>query len=114
MNKKVYETLEFNKIRNILKSFAIMEISQSMALSLEPSTDIRKVNEMQEQTACAMNLVVKKGTPPIYCKEDIRSSVKRADMGGVLSLKDILQIGKVLKTSRSLKVYPDDIPCEAF
>ena len=114
MNKKVYETLEFNKIRNILKSFALMELSQSMALSLEPSTDIRKVNEMQEQTACAMNLVVKKGNPPIYCKEDVRSSLKRADMGGVLSLKDILQIGKVLKTSRALKTYPDDVPCEAF
>ncbi len=112
MNQKVYKTLEFDKIRNMLSEFAVIELTRTRALSLEPSTDIREVNSMQEQTACAMNLMVKKGSPPIYCKGDIRSSVKRADMGGVLTPRDILEVGKLLKTSRKMKAYPDDIACE--
>ncbi len=114
MNAKVYSTLEFDKIRSMLSEFAVIELSRMRALALEPSSDIKEVNMMQEQTTCAMNLIVKKGNPPVYCKSDIRSSVKRADMGGVLSPKDILDIGKVLKTSRKMKSYPDDIPCEAI
>ncbi|MBR2477207.1 MAG: endonuclease MutS2 [Clostridia bacterium] len=114
MNAKAYTTLEFNKIRSMLSEFAVIELARTRALKLEPSTDIREVNEMQEQTACAMNLMVKKGNPPIHCKADIRGAVKRADMGGVLTPADILDVGKVLKTSRSMKAYPDDVPCEAI
>lgn len=114
MNAKVYSTLEFDKIRSMLSEFAVIELSRARALALEPSSDIKEVNMMQEQTACAMNLMVKKGSPPIHCKADIRGCVKRADMGGVLSPKDILDVGKVLKTSRKMKAYPDDVPCEAI
>ncbi len=114
MNEKVYSTLEFNKIRAMLSEHAVIELSKERALSLEPSTDIKEVNLMQEQTACAINLMVKKGSPPIYCKGDVISSLKRADMGGVLSPADILGVGKVLKTARKFKDYPDDIPCEAI
>lgn len=114
VNEKVYTTLEFDKIRSMLSEFAVIELSRMRAFSLEPSSDIKEINMMQEQTACAMNLIVKKGNPPVYCKSDIRSSLKRADMGGVLSPADILDIGKVLKTSRKLKSYPDDIECEAI
>ncbi len=114
MNTKVFSTLEFDKIRSMLSEFAVIELSKERALNLEPSCDIKEVNIMQEQTASAMNLMVKKGTPPIYCRRDIRSCLKRADMGGVLSPADVLDVGKVLKTSRKFKDYPDGIPCEAI
>ena len=58
MNAKVYTTLEFDKIRSMLSEFAVMELSKASALNLEPSADIKEVNMMQEQTACAMNLMV--------------------------------------------------------
>lgn len=114
MNDKVYPTLEFNKIRSMLSEYAVMEITGDRALELTPSTDIKEVNFMQEQTAAAMNLMVKKGAPPIYCKGDVSASLKRAEMGGVLSPADILGVGKALKTARAFKAYPDGVSCESI
>jgi len=114
MNPKTFTTLEFDKIRLMLSEFTIIELSKERALSLEPSCNIKEVNLMQDQTADGMNLIVKKGAPPIYCRSDIRSALKRADMGGVLTPSDILDVGKVLKTSRKFKDYPDDISCKSI
>lgn len=114
MNAKVLSTLEFDKIRLMLKEFAVIELSRERALNLEPSCDIKEVNRMQEQTAASMNLMTKKGTPPIHCKRDIRAYLKKAYMGGTLTPSEILETGKVLKTARMFKTYPDDIPCDAI
>lgn len=114
MNAKAYSVLEFDKIRAMLSEHTVMELTSGRALALEASSDIREVNEMQEQTACAIGLMVKKGSPPIYCKSDIRSALKRAEMGGMLSASDILAVGRTLKTARLLKAYPDDVPCDVI
>jgi len=69
---------------------------------------------MQEETANALTLVTKKGSPPIMCTRDVRASLKRARMNGVLSIGEILSVGKVLETSERLKLYPDDIEVSAL
>lgn len=114
MNIKAIKTLEFDKILGRLADCTAMDITRQRVLSLEVSDNIKKVNLMQEETAQAINLVTKKGTPPIRCTSDIRSSLKRAHMGGVLSAGEILSIGTLLETSEKLKAYPDDISCSAL
>ncbi len=109
MKNNVYKTLEFNKIMNMLSSYAVMEVTKKSILELKVSDNIRKINKMQDETADALALITKKGSAPIMCTVDVRSSLKRAKMSGVLSAGEILCVSKVLETSRRLKVYPDDI-----
>lgn len=109
MNNQVFRTLEFDKILNMLSSYGVMELTKKSILEPKVSDNIKKVNKMQDETAEAITLVTKKGSPPIMCTADVRSSLKRARMSGVLSIGEILAVGKVLETSRRLKSYPDDL-----
>ena len=40
MNKKVYKTLEYNKILTMLSSYAACDETKKRGLSLEPITDL--------------------------------------------------------------------------
>ncbi len=108
MDLRCIKTLEFDKILRILSSFAVMDSTKTAILSLVPETDIKKVNRLQDETTDALNLSVKNGTPPFFVSDDVRPALARADMSGVLSIRDILNVGKVLKTARMFKSYADD------
>lgn len=114
MNTKAIHTLEFDKICQKVAECAVMDITAKRALAPEISGNIKKVNVMQAETAEALNLSTKKGNPPIRCTSDVRSSLKRAHMGGTLSPSEILSVGKVLETAELLQSYPDDIECEVL
>ncbi len=114
MNKKTFETLEFDKIREILKTYAVMDITKSAISRLCPCDNIKKANFMQEETAQGCEVITKKGNPPIYCASDIRESLKRAELSGVLSFAELRTVAKLLKTTRELKLYPDDLTPSAL
>ena len=114
MNPKTIKTLEFDKIIEHLSSMAAMDITKDAIKNLKISDNIKKINRLQDETAQAMLLSVKKGSAPIGCRADIRASLKRSRMQGVLSPGEILSVGKVLETAEKLKAYPDDISCEAL
>ncbi|MBQ7901106.1 MAG: endonuclease MutS2, partial [Clostridia bacterium] len=114
MNKKTIKTLEFDKITERLAQYAVMDITKSAIRNLKVEDDINKVNIMQTETAQGCELITKKGNPPIFCAEDIRSAVKRSELSGVLSPAELYSIARMLKTARYFKVYPDDIECDAL
>lgn len=114
MNAKTLKTLEFDKIIEKLSSMAVMDITKDAIKNLKISDNIKKINRLQEETAQAMYLSVKKGSAPIGCRADIKASLKRSRMQGMLSMGEILSVGKVLETAEKLKSYPDDISCEAL
>ena len=60
---------------------------------------------MQRETDEALSLLIKRGSPPLYGIKDIRTEVKRAEIGGVLSPGSLLKISDSLRVSRSLKNY---------
>ena len=114
MNKKTLKTLEFDKITQRLSSMAVMDITKDAILKMKISDNIKKINRLQEETAQSITLVAKKGPAPIGCSYDVRPSLKRSRLQGILSPGEILGIGKVLETAEKLKSYPDDIHCEAL
>lgn len=111
MDKRVFKTLEFDKILEMLSAHAIMQTTKSRIAMAEIKDSVKKVNKLQDETAEALSLVVKKGSAPIMCTADIRAHLKRAQRNGVLSIGEILSVGKLLETSRRLKDYPEDTPC---
>lgn len=114
MNSKTLKTLEFDKIAAQLSDCAVMELTKKRASNPEIYDNIKKINQLQAETAQAITLVTKKGPAPIKCTNDVRPCLKRAHMGGTLSPSEILSVGKVLETAEALKKYPDDIECEAL
>lgn len=104
MNKH-YETLELHKILDMLSEQAGNEETRRMIAALEPETDIDKVKESLKKTDDAFTLSVKFGTPPFYNFKDVRGSLTRAESGASLSLRELLDIGYMLKQIRGLADY---------
>ena len=69
--KRAQQTLEFDKIKNMLADCALTEGSKQAALSLEIEDDLFRVRKMQLQTTDAKRLDALKGKPPFGNVRDI-------------------------------------------
>ncbi len=108
MNKS-YKTLEFDKILNKLADYTESESVRDKILHLEPLGDIDKAKNAQKETSEAVSALLRRGTPPVTLSlKNILGAVKRADIGGVLSPKDLLEISRVLYVSGRMRTYLDD------
>jgi len=105
MDKRALNILEFNKIVGMLVDLASSELGKEMALSITPQRDYESISGMLKETGDAVRFIVKKGSPPLGGIHDIRSSLKRAEMGAVLLPRELLQIADVLRASRLFKDY---------
>ena len=105
MNTKYLEKLEFNKIRNILETFAITYGGKEMAKSLIPSNVEKDVKKMLAETTEASILLFRKGNPPIFEIENIDIHLKLLESSNTLSAKYLLDLANILKLSRTLKEY---------
>jgi len=105
MQSKYIKMLEYNKIIDILSSFAITYLGKEKCKSLLPSFDYDTVNSSLLATDYAFSLVNKLGTLPLNDIPDIMVLLKTLDSGLSLSCKELLDIGIVLKTSQRLNSY---------
>lgn len=102
---KAIKTLEFDKIRARLANFCPTESSKELALALSPSRGINTVRRILAETDAALDLEVKKGTPPFYGVRDVTDAVDRADKGAVLTCAEILSVANVIRSARALREY---------
>ena len=104
-SEKTLHSLEFDKICELLASFAPTDGSKSMAKMLLPSDDIDTVMMKQRRTTDAKRLCDAKGMPSFGGVRDVSESCERADKGAVLTPGELLAIAGVLRTSRTLQDY---------
>lgn len=93
---KYYTTLELNKILEKLSNECSNEKSKQMALETEPCSDFETVKEELKKTSQAFELSVRFGTPPFLNFKDVCPSLKRASFGGILSLREMLNVLQML------------------
>lgn len=97
--------LEFDKIREMLSSYAQTEGAKKRALSLLPSSNPETVKRRQELTANAKYMAGVKGAPSFNSIPDILDYIEKAEKNSILSPREILDVGSVLQTSRQLLEY---------
>ena len=108
MEERTLRVLEFNTIKEMLKSQAVCTEARERLGALIPETNIYRARELLTLTSQAESLIIKKGTPPISPVRNISGSAKRAAAGGTLSMGELLGIGHVLRMSRGLVSYCDE------
>ncbi len=105
MNLKSLEKLEFNKICNILKSYTITYIGMDLAENLKPLSTKKEIEKAQKQTTEASTLLYRKGSIPVSEIEDITPHIKKLNSNLFLSIKQLLDLKKILNISSKLKDY---------
>ena len=106
MNYK-YRKLELDKILEMLKNEAWSDIAKEKLGKTEPSYDIDTVRRELKKTDEAFTLSSKFGTPRFYNIKDVSSSARRASQGASLTLRELLDIGLVLRETDGLAAWYD-------
>ena len=105
INISSLKKLEFNKIIDILSTYALTIVGKELCQNLLPLYNKKEVQKAQNETSEALTLLYRKGSIPIYSINDITKYLLLLDKGNYLSTKPLLDIANVLKTSRLLKEY---------
>ena len=105
MNTKVLYTMEYNKIIDKLKNFAISEMGKKLTEELVPSSNIDDIILWQKETSEAVSMILKKGSLPLGGLKNISACLKRVSVGGVLSIQELFYICDFLYVSRKVKNY---------
>ena len=103
--KRAGKTLEFDKVLAELKNLASASITNEYIEGVEISTDFFEIKERLNETNEALKLVLAKGEPQLFGIVDIKSIIKRVEIGGALSAGALLKVSDFLRVSRGLKTY---------
>ena len=105
MNQKTLTKLEFDKITALLEEEASSFRGQQLCRRLKPMTDLEKINTFQDQTAAAFTRIVQKGRISFGDAAPIEESMKRLEIGGSLSITELLRISRLLSNTARVKSY---------
>ncbi len=104
-SEKTLTVLEFDKICRMLADCAPTEGARAMAYRLMPSGDITDVLRRQHRTTDAKRLCDAKGMPSFGSVKDVSEACERAAKGAMLTTRELLEVARILRTTRSLSDY---------
>ena len=105
MARFAVNTLEFDKVKEILAGFAGTSLGQALALDMQSSSRFDQVKQAQEETAEALQLLDEGKRLPLGGMSDISALVKRARVGSILEPEDFKAIGDTIDGLRHLKQF---------
>ena len=122
MNEKALKTLEYDKIISLLTERASSRPGKALCAATLPLTDLNEIDRLQEETAAAVTRIFAKGSISFGNNADVRGSLLRLDLGSALSIREILEITKLLENAGTVRNYgrkeredaPDDILTPLF
>lgn len=103
--EKSLTTLELPAVLEMLAAEAVGDTAKEQARELTPSTDAATVRRRQEETSAAKTMMVVRGSPSFSGVKDVRASLARADLGGALNTRELLDIARVLQCARLVRGY---------
>lgn len=102
---KHHTALELDKVLDMLAQRACNGDARELALNIKPETSIELAQSLINQTEDAYKLLARFGGPSFGGLKNVNNSLARADAGGVLSMKELLDTASVLRAVRSLREW---------
>ena len=104
MNKH-FAALEFDKVLEMLAEFTACPDAREAALSLVPETNLALAQVLMNQTKDAHMLLARFGGPAFSGLKNVNNILSRANAGSVLTPRELLDVGGVLRAIRSLSQW---------
>ena len=118
MNEKALRVLEYPKIIEKLAQFAGSEPGKKLCRNLEPSCDLSEIRRMQRETSDALRRIYQKGSVSFSGVTDMRSSLKRLEIGSTMNVIELLNVCKLLEACNRVKAYArrenDEVPDDSL
>jgi DNA mismatch repair protein MutS2 len=103
--EKSIRTLELPRVLELLADQAATQEGKERCLALRPDTDADEVQRRLGETTAAFQMLVAKGSPSLSGVRPVAACLQRADMGGSLNTRELLDVAAVLRCARSCREY---------
>jgi DNA mismatch repair protein MutS2 len=103
--EKSIQTLELPRVLELLSAQAVTEEGKERCRALRPEGDLEEVAHRLKETSAAVDRMILRGSPSFAGVKPVLGSLHRADMGGSLNTRELLDIAAVLSAARSVKTY---------
>lgn len=100
ISEKTIYSLEFNKIREILKDFAVSQSGKKSILSMMSAEGLSAVNNLLDEVYQADKILYEYAESPDFSFDDIKEVIDKADKNITLTMSELLKVARVMKISR--------------
>ncbi|WP_392454025.1 endonuclease MutS2 [Chryseomicrobium aureum] len=109
ITEKALKTLEFPKVIEHVKTYTTSSVGKAMIEELKPSTDFSEIEQWTEETDEALAVLRVKGNVPLGGLFDIRPHARRAQIGGILSATELMEIASTIRASKIIRRFIEDV-----
>ena len=106
--EKSIRTLELPVVLEMLASLAVSDAAKEKCRGLSPVCDLEEAVRLQEETQSARERLGLYGSPSFSGVKDVSRALNRADHGGVLNTRELLDVADLLTASRRVAEYDRD------
>ena len=111
--EKSIRTLELPTVLSQLSACAVSEAAREKCLRTFPATDRDDVVRLLDETDAAKERMQLHGAPNFAGVKDVAAALQRADQGGMLNTRELLDIAGVLTAARRVQEYDAERKGEA-
>ena len=105
MFEKSMEKLELPRVLEQLAQQAVSDEAKARARTLRPETELGDAQRLQDETEDAKGFIGLRGSPSFSGVKDVGEALDRADRGGMLNTRELLDIAGLLTASRRAAEY---------
>lgn len=113
MNKETIKILEYNKILETLKGYALSEMAKGRIETLEPMVDINAIEKQLRETTEARAIIDRSSSVPIHSLSGIKKIKEKLGKGSNLLPEELEAISTLLREGKRLKMFMEDKAFEA-
>ncbi|WP_313800873.1 endonuclease MutS2 [Cytobacillus sp.] len=108
MNTMSFEKLQYNKLKEIVKSFCSSSLGKELLDKLHPSSNIKAVRNRLNETTEARRLLDAESNLPLKGITHIGNHIDKLEKGMMLSPSELIAISDFLRGCRNIKKFMAD------
>lgn len=105
MNKITYEKLQYNDLKEMIKSYCVSGLGKQLIEQLEPSSNMKVVKNRLNETTEARAILDAEGYVPFLGVSNIENLIKNLEKGLILDPSDLVSISDFLRGCRKIKKF---------
>ncbi len=106
--EKSIRVLELPRVLALLEQRAVSAEAKERARALTPSTDFDEVRRLLDETDAAREMIALRGSPSFGGVKSVSEALGRAQRGGMLNTRELLDIAGLLTNARRVREYLGD------
>ena len=108
MNLRTLRVIEYNKIVEMLTTFASSPMAKRKCQRIKPRKDLAMIETLQQETRDALRRLNTQGNLSFAGLKDIGASLKRLEVEGILTTAELLDVASMLDLALTAKKYGEN------